>query len=148
MRRWPVERSYRHQEVGLLKMAHHRLGAAQLAKLGEQMEQPRVHFFIGIKANPAIATIRQPGRQRHSQLASRRLLPLALMQPQLNLMKFSLAHDPGQAEQQTVMIGARIVHALDVPDFPRSSSMTSIRSFGHPNKAARSTSRYCSSVLS
>src|SRR3978361_1681890 len=28
--------------VGLLKMAHHCLGAAQLAKLGEQMEQPRV----------------------------------------------------------------------------------------------------------
>src|SRR5467141_3391410 len=55
-------------------MAHHRLGAAQLAKLGEQMEQPRVHFFIGIDANPAIATIRQPGRQRHPQLASRRLL--------------------------------------------------------------------------
>jgi hypothetical protein len=27
-----------------------------------------------------------------------------LMQPQLNLMKFSLAHDPGQAEQQTVMM--------------------------------------------
>jgi hypothetical protein len=50
--------------------------AAQLAKLGEQMEQPRVHFFIGIEANPALATIRQPGRQRHPQLASRRLLPL------------------------------------------------------------------------
>src|SRR4051794_27821809 len=33
------------------------------------------------------------------QLASRRLL-----QPQLNLMKFSLAHNPGQAEQQTVTI--------------------------------------------
>src|SRR5436853_4217417 len=97
-------------------MAHHRLGAAQLAKLGEQMEQPRGHFFIGIEANPAIATIRQPGRQRHPQLAARRLLPLALMQPQLNLMKFSLAHDPGQAEQQTVMIGAPIVYALAVGD--------------------------------
>src|SRR6516225_7680001 len=97
-------------------MAHHCLSAAQLAKLGEQMEQPRVHFFIGIEANPAIATIRQTGRQRHPQLASRRLLPLALMQPQLNLMKFSLAHDPGQAEQQTVMIGARIVHALAIGD--------------------------------
>jgi hypothetical protein len=36
----------------------------------------------------------------------------------------------------------------NVPDFPRSSSMTSIRSLGQPNKAARSTSRYCSSVLS
>src|SRR5215831_9357694 len=80
------------------------------------MEQPRVHFFIGIEANPAIATISQPGRQRHPQLASRRLLPLALMQPQLNLMEFSLAHDPGQAEQQTVMIGARIVHALAIGD--------------------------------
>src|SRR5215813_14092932 len=80
------------------------------------MEQPCVHFFIGIEANPAIATIRQAGRQRHSQLASRRLLPLALMQPQLNLMKFSLAHDPGQAEQQTVMISARIVHALAIGD--------------------------------
>ena len=79
MRRWPVERSYWHQEIGLLKMAHHRLGAAQLAKLGEQMEQPRVHFFIGIEANPAIVAIRQPGRQRHPQLASRHLLPLALM---------------------------------------------------------------------
>jgi hypothetical protein len=75
-----------------------------------------VHFFIGIEANPAIATTRQPGRQRHPQLAARRLLPLALMQPQLNLMKFSLAHDPGQAEQQTVMIGARIVHALAIGD--------------------------------
>src|ERR1700730_15432123 len=99
-------------------MAHHRLGAAQLAKLGEQMEQPRVHFFIGIEANPAIATIRQPGRQRHPQLASRRLLPLALMQPQLNLMKFSLTHDSGQAEQQTVMIGAPMVHALAIGENP------------------------------
>jgi hypothetical protein len=35
---------------------------------------------------------------------------------QLNLMKFSLAHDPGQAEQQTVMIGARIVDALAIGD--------------------------------
>ena len=185
-----------------MKMAHHRLGAAQLAKLGEQMEQPRVHLFIGIEANPAIATIRQPGRQRHPQLASRRLLPLALMQPQLNLMKFSLAHDPGQAEQQTVMIGARIVHALAIGDqhskqraqfqelmpivvvarqprgiqaqhqprlpeanlgdqppeaaaavarrtgLPEVVIMTSIRSLGQPNKAARSTTRYCSSVLS
>jgi hypothetical protein len=54
MRRWPLERSYRHYEVGLVKMAHHRLGAAPLAKLGEQMEQLRVHFFIRIEARPAL----------------------------------------------------------------------------------------------
>src|SRR5215831_8204875 len=35
MRRWPGERSYRQQQIGLLKMAHHRLGAAKLAKLRE-----------------------------------------------------------------------------------------------------------------
>src|SRR5690349_1460845 len=83
-------------------MAHHRLGAAQLAKLGEQMEQPRVHFFIGIEANPAVATIRQPGRQRHPQLASRRLLPLALMRilgAGYKSSTFALAAEYGTAPQ-------------------------------------------------
>jgi len=64
-------------------MAHHRLGAAQLANLANKWSSRACNFFIGIDADPAIATIRQPGRQRHPQLASRRLLPLALMQPQL-----------------------------------------------------------------
>jgi hypothetical protein len=34
------------------------------------------------------------------------------MQPQLNLMKFSLTHDPGQTEQQTVMIASAKPPAL------------------------------------
>jgi hypothetical protein len=31
MRRWSGEWSHRQQQVGFLKMAHHRLGAAKLA---------------------------------------------------------------------------------------------------------------------
>ena len=37
---------------------------------------------------------------------------------------------------------------LPVPDLPRSWSMTCTRPCGHPRATARSTSRYCSSVLS
>jgi hypothetical protein len=80
------------------------------------MEQPRLHFFIGIEGNPPIPTIRQARRQRQPELASCRLLPLALVQPQLDLMKLGLAHDPGQAEQQAIMVGAGIVDALAVGD--------------------------------
>src|SRR5215472_15706481 len=57
MRRWPGEWSHRQQQVGFLKMAHYRLGAAKLAKLGKQMEQPRLHLLIGIEGNPAIPAI-------------------------------------------------------------------------------------------
>jgi hypothetical protein len=78
MGRWPGERPHRQQQVGFLKMAHHRLGAAKLAKLGEQMQQPRLHLLIGIEGNPAISAMDQARRQRQSQLASRRLLALAL----------------------------------------------------------------------
>jgi len=59
------------------------------------MEQPRLHFFIGIETDTAIPAVRQTRRQWQPQLASRRLLPLALVQPQLDLMKLRLAHDPG-----------------------------------------------------
>jgi len=59
------------------------------------MQQARPHLLIGIEGNPAMPTINQARRQRQSQLASRRLLALALVQPQLDLMKLRLAHDPG-----------------------------------------------------
>src|SRR5215813_14471078 len=100
MRRRPGERSDRQQQLGLLKMAHLRLGAAKLAELSKQMEQPCLHFFIRIETDTSVPAVRQARRQRQPQLASCRLLPLALVQPQLDLMKLSLAHDPRQAEQQ------------------------------------------------
>ena len=109
-----VERPHRQQQIGFQKVAHDRLGAAKLSKLRKQVMQPRLHLFVGIEADPAVPAVRQTRRQGHSQLASRRLLSLALVQPQLDLMQFGLAHDPGQAKQQPVMIGARVVEALAV----------------------------------
>ena len=78
--------------------------------------QPRLHLFVEIEADPAIPAVRQTRRQGQSQLASRRLLSFALVQPQLDLMQFGLAHDPGQAEQQPVMIDTRVVEALAIGD--------------------------------
>jgi len=45
--------------------------------------QPRLHLFVGIEADPAVPAVRQTRRQGQSQLTSRRLLSLALVQPQL-----------------------------------------------------------------
>ena len=55
------------------------------------MEQSRLDFFIGIEADTAIPGIRQARRQRQPEFASRCLLPLALVQPHLDLMKLRLA---------------------------------------------------------
>ena len=62
------------------------------------------------------AVIGQTGRHRQAQFAASRLLPFALMQAQPDLVQFRFAHDAGQAEQQTVMIGTRIEQTLAIGD--------------------------------
>ena len=57
--------------------------------------------------------------QRQAQFAARRFLTLSLMKPHPDLVKLGLAHDAGQTEQQTVVVGARIVEALDNPPTAR-----------------------------
>ena len=63
---------------------------------------------------PPPRSLAEPGRQRQAQLAARRLLALALVQPQLDLVQLGLAHDPGQAQQKPVVVGARVVETLAV----------------------------------
>src|SRR5215813_6083773 len=60
MRRRPGEWSDRQQQLGLLKMAHHRLGAAKLAELSKQMEQPCLHFFIRIETDTSSRPCARP----------------------------------------------------------------------------------------
>lgn len=81
----------------------------QLLELGEDQLQSRLNLFVGIEDNGARTIIGEPRRERHTQFAARRFLPLALMKPHPDLMQLRLAHDPGQAQQQTIMIGARII---------------------------------------
>jgi len=63
-----------------------------------------------------------PARSRASpaatadEFSSCCFLTLALMEANLDLMEFGLAHDAGQAQQQTVVIGARIVETFAVGD--------------------------------
>ena len=110
----PAERSYRHSQAGLLKITHHGFGAAKLPELGKQKQQPSLHFFIRIEIHPTVAAIGETHGQRHAQLAAARLLTLALMEANLDLVQLCFAHDAGQAQQQAVVIGARVVEPLTV----------------------------------
>ena len=88
----------------------------QLPEFGKDEVQACLHFLIGIEDDGACSIISKPRRQRQTQFASRRFLPLPLMKAHPDLVKFRLAHDAGQAQQQTIVVGARIVEAFAIRD--------------------------------
>ena len=98
------------------QLAHDGLGALQLAELVEHEPQPRLHLLVRVQHDPAPRRLDQPRRQRQAQLATRRLLPLALVQAHPDLVQLRLAHDAGQAQKQAVVVGAGVVEALAVAD--------------------------------
>jgi hypothetical protein len=55
-------------------------------------------------------------RQRQTEFASRSFLPLPLMKAHPDLVEFRLAHDAGQAQQQTIVVAPRIVEAFAIRD--------------------------------
>lgn len=111
-KQWPHRQR---QSVGAQK-AHHGPCALQFPELGEDQVQTCLHFFIRIENDGAGAVIGEPSRQRQPEFAARRFLALALMKAHPNLMKLSLAHDPGQAEQEPIVVGSRIVETLAICD--------------------------------
>ena len=78
--------------------------------------QTRLYFLIGIEDDAAYSVVSKSGRQRQSKFASRRFLTLPPMKAHPNLVEFCLAHDAGQAQQQAVVVGARVVEAFAVGD--------------------------------
>src|SRR5271166_2856729 len=58
----------------------------------------------------------EPGGQRQAQFTPCRLLALTLMKAHADLVKLCLAHDTGQAEQQAIVIGVRIVEPFSIRD--------------------------------
>ena len=94
--------------------AHHAACALQLPELGKDQEQTCLHFFIRIEDDGARSVMSKPGRQRQAEFASRRFLALTLMEAHPDLVKLRLAHDAGQAEQQTIVVGPRIVETLAI----------------------------------
>ena len=58
----------------------------------------------------------QSGGNGKASLTARRFLTLTLMKALLDLMQARLAHDPGQAKQRPVVVGAGIVETLAIGD--------------------------------
>src|SRR4051794_884853 len=109
-----AQRANRQRQIVGSQIAHHPARAPQLGEFGEDQLQARLYLLVGIADDRPRAVIGQPGRQGDPQLAARRLLALALMQAQADLVQFGFAHDPRQAEQHPIMIDARIVEALAI----------------------------------
>ncbi len=103
-------------QTGPLKITHHRSGAAKFPKLGKQQQQSSLHLFVGVANHPAVAGIGETRRQGQPQLAPGGLLTLPLMEPNLDLVQLRFTHDPRQAQQQAIVIGARVIHPLAVSD--------------------------------
>ncbi len=114
LRRRPAQRPHRQLQAGPVQITHHRSGAAKLPKLGKQQQQASLHFFVGVTNHPAVAGIGETRRQGQPQLAPGGLLTLPLMEPNLDLVQLRFAHDPRQAQQQAIVIGARVIHPLAV----------------------------------
>src|SRR6266849_2180582 len=111
VRRRSAQRPHRQSQASLLKIAHHGFGAAEFAELAEQDQQPGLYLLVRIENHTAVAAMAKPRRQWHAQLAPGRLLALALVEANLDLVQLCFAHDAGQAQKQTIVIGAWIVRS-------------------------------------
>jgi hypothetical protein len=116
MRRRPTERANWQRQASPQKRPHHRFGALQLLELSKHQTQPGLHFLVRVENNSAVEPIDETSRHRQTQFAASRLLTFALMETHLNLMQFGFAHDAREAEQQPVMIGARVIEPFAVGD--------------------------------
>src|SRR5215204_2959832 len=116
MRRRPEQRSNRQRQPARAQKAHHPTCALQLPELGKDEVKAGLHLVVRVEHNGACPVVDEPGRQRQAELAARCFLPLALMEAHPDLMKLRLTHDSGQAEEQPVMVSARIIEALAICD--------------------------------
>ena len=112
----PAGGPHRHRKPVGPQMAHHRMGTVPRAERGEHEGQAGLHLLVRIEGDGPGGIIGQAGRNRQAELTASCLLSLTLVQTKLDLMQFRFAHDAGQAEQQTVMIGTRVKQPLAIGD--------------------------------
>jgi hypothetical protein len=108
--------SNRQLQSGRAEESHDSARTLQLPELGEDKLQACLYLLVGIEDDAACSVKREPRRQRQTEFASCCFLTLALMEADLYLVEFGLAHDARQAQQQTIVIGAWIVETLAVGD--------------------------------
>jgi hypothetical protein len=93
MRRRPKQGPNGQGQAAGTQEPHHATGALQLLELGEDQLQSRLNLFVGIEDNGARTIIGEPRRERHTQFAACRFLPLcrqdeAKSRHSLNFLKF------------------------------------------------------------
>src|SRR3954452_2197498 len=110
------QRAHRQRQAVGAQIAHHGPRALQFAELGEDKPEARLHLFVRVQDDRTGAVMDQSSREGQAQLATRRFLALALVEAHSDLMQLRLAHDAGQAQEQAVVVGARIVEPLAIGD--------------------------------
>src|SRR5512143_1051159 len=108
----PDERANRQQQAVPAQGSHAGPCALQVAEFAEDEAETRLNLFLGAQDDVTRSAVSEPCRKGKAKLTPGSLLALTLMKTQLDLMQFSLAHDPGQTEQQTVVVGTRIIEPL------------------------------------
>ncbi len=111
---WSKQRPNRQGQSIPVQVTHHTARALQFPEFGKHQMKTGPHLLIRIENNCARSIVGEPGRQRQPQFAARRLLAFPLVQAHPKLMQLRLAHDAGQAQQQAVVVGARIVKPLAI----------------------------------
>src|SRR3954452_11140269 len=109
MRHGPAQRTDGQRQAVPSEFAHDRLGALQLAEFVEHEPESGLHLLIWVECNAAATVPNEPGRQWQPQLATCRFLALTLVEPHSDLMQFRLAHDPGQTQQEPIVVSRWIV---------------------------------------
>lgn len=112
--RWSKQRSNRQGQSVSVQVPHHTASALQFLEFGKHEMKTGLHLLIGIENNCARSIIGEPGWQGQPQFAPRCLLAFPLVKAHPKLMQLRLAHDAGQAQQQAVVVGARIVKPLAI----------------------------------
>ncbi len=114
MWRWSKQRSSRQGQSIPVQVTHHTASALQFPEFSKHQMKTGLYLLVGIENNCARSIIGEPGWQGQPQFAPRRLLAFPLVKAHPKLMQLRLAHDAGQAQQQAVVVGARIVKPLAI----------------------------------
>ena len=105
------------QEDGVVtQAAQHPLAAAQPREMGEDQIERVLHLEVRIFDNPPIGPPDQPGGEPLAVGAALHRAEAPLPHPLLQHVQLGLTQDTPQAQQQAVVVLARVVHAIGVGD--------------------------------
>jgi hypothetical protein len=104
----------RQADVPLHQVAQHGAERAQLVELLEDQAHDRLHLLVGVDRQPARGQAHVAHRRVVEQLPPPRLVQPPLVHPLAEHVQLGLADRPLEAEQQAVVVIARIVQAIGV----------------------------------